>query len=476
MHYLYLVPLQHFFNLTMPSTHQANVFENAWKQEERLITEKAAETSWPLTAFCCAFFILVETGNGQQKDNSIFYFLDFGSAFIIFLAYLLRKHVRYPYGIITYGTSVLITLVATFSAAITSPENVFTYFLIVSLVIAVRGLLYCQEVKKVAMLAIWGHATLFITTWLFREEPYFSMTNITSTNVIQAFMVLFSLSGANSRYKITRSNFISNLKISQASQVIADKNRDITDGINYARRIQTSQLPGEDYLSAHLNAYFMFFQPRDIVSGDFYWASQLADGRMAVVVADSTGHGVPGAIMSMLNISCLNEAINEQKLTSPEMILHHTRSSIMHHMANDGSAEGGKDGMDAAIVCIDFELMSMSVAMANNPVWIVRQQQLIELQPDKIPVGKPMGSIRPFTRHDVALCKGDIIVMTTDGYADQFGGPHGKKYMYKPMKELILKIGTLPMHEASSLLRDTFETWRGEHEQVDDVLVFGIKV
>ena len=460
----------------MPTNQHTNAIEEAWLQEERTITEKAAETSWPLTAFCCAFFILVETGNGQHKDNRIFYLIDFGSAALIFLAYLLRKHVRFPNGVITYGTSVLITLVSTFSAAITSSENVFTYFLIVSLVIAVRGLLYCQEVKKVALLAIWSHFTLFACTLLFRDEPYFSMTNITSTNVIQAFMVLFSLSGANSRYKITRSNFISSLKISHASQIIADKNRDITDGINYAKRIQTAQLPGDLYLKAHLRDYFLFFQPRDIVSGDFYWASQLADGKMALVVADSTGHGVPGAIMSMLNISCLNEAINEQKLTSPEAILHHTRSNIMHHMANDGSADGGKDGMDAAIICIDFEALTMSAAMGNNPVWIIRDNHLVELQPDKIPVGKPMGALRPFTRHDYALQKGDVIVMSTDGFADQFGGPNGKKFMYKPMKELITKIASLPAEQIEVALKQAFESWRSEHEQVDDVLVFGIKI
>ena len=460
----------------MQNHHQDTAIEAAWKEEERLITEKAADTSWPLTAFCCAFFILVETGNRQNKDISLYYLIDFGSAILIFLAYLLRKHVRYPNGIITYGTSVLITLLSTFSAVITSPENVFTYFLIVSLVIAVRGLLYCQEVKKVALLAIWSHATIFGFTLFLREEPYFSMTNITSTNVIQAFMVLFSLSGANIRYKITRSNFISSLKISHASQVIADKNRDITDGINYAKRIQTAQMPGDLYLKTHLRDYFIFFQPRDIVSGDFYWASQLADGRMAVVVADSTGHGVPGAIMSMLNISCINEAINEQKLTSPDQILHHTRSSIMHHMANDGSEEGGKDGMDAAIICIDFEALTMSAAMGNNPVWIVRNKQLIEVQPDKMPVGKPMGALRPFTRHDIALQRGDVIVMVTDGFADQFGGPSGKKFMYKPMKDLVTRVAELPSQEIENALRAAFEDWRDDHEQVDDVLVFGIKI
>ena len=280
--------------------------------------------------------------------------------------------------------------------------------------------------------------------------------------------------------------------ISHQNKELEQKQKEIIDSINYAQRIQRALLASkkllDNYLSQKGNGknkgmeYFVFFQPKDIVSGDFYWASNLDDNNFAIAIADSTGHGVPGAIMSMLNISCLKEAVVAQKLTEPNLILNYTRSKIIETLANDGSADGGKDGMDCSLLCFDFNAKKLNYAAANNPIWIVRKNnetselELLEFTADKMPVGKHDRDTVSFTQHSVALQSGDMIYSFTDGLPDQFGGPRGKKFMYKQFKELLASISQLPANEQSKMLNSKLNEWKGELEQVDDVLVFGIRV
>jgi len=264
--------------------------------------------------------------------------------------------------------------------------------------------------------------------------------------------------------------------------VIEEKHKEITDSINYAERIQRSFLASKSLLDENLRDYFVFFQPKDVVSGDFYWAGRLQNGRFALATADSTGHGVPGAIMSILNISSLERAV-EAGVSGPSEILNQTRQTIIERLKKDGSPEGGKDGMDCSLVCFDRAKGTMSYAAANNPVWVVRSASttgsvpgLIELKADKMPVGKHDRDSQPFTEHEVQLLPGDVVYTFTDGFPDQFGGPRGKKFMYKQLKELLLEISSLPMPEQEKILKEKFSDWKAEHEQVDDVLLAGIRI
>ena len=268
-------------------------------------------------------------------------------------------------------------------------------------------------------------------------------------------------------------------RINELKIEIEHKHQEIIDSVNYAKRIQRALLASNKLLNENLNDYFLFFKPRDIVSGDFYWAASkkiLTTKKFYLAICDSTGHGVPGAIMSILNISCLNEAVNKDDLNLPHQLLDQTRAKIMEHMANDGSEEGGKDGMDAVLACFDFENNKLEFAAANNPLWLIRNNELIEYKPDKMAVGKPMGEIAPFTLQQIDLQKNDLIIMITDGFPDQFGGPKGKKFMYKNLKELLVKLSNQPLGQIKQELKNTFDDWRGNIEQVDDVLVFGIRV
>lgn len=264
--------------------------------------------------------------------------------------------------------------------------------------------------------------------------------------------------------------------VSAKNLIIETKQKEILDSINYAKRIQYALLTSEHHLSEYLNDYFLVFKPKDVVSGDFYWGSGLSNGRFLLATADSTGHGVPGSIMSMLNISCLNEAVNADKLTEPSAILNATRKKIIRHLSNDGSAEGGKDGMDCSLLSLDFTTKELCYSAANNPVWIVRRKELLVLAADKMPVGKHERDTVPFSQHTIALESGDMIYTFTDGFADQFGGPKGKKFKYRALQELFVSIANAPVEQQKQSVTQAFENWKGGLEQVDDVCVIGIRV
>ncbi len=298
-----------------------------------------------------------------------------------------------------------------------------------------------------------------------------------------------------------------NIIISEQKNLVELKHKEITDSINYAERIQRSLLANMKLLNEHLKDYFIFFKPKDIVSGDFYWASKIFSTNkvenFAIVTADSTGHGVPGAIMSILNIACLNESVKEG-YTLPNEILNRTRKEIISVLERDGSEGGGKDGMDCSICVYDFKNMKLYIAAANNPVWIVRSRhceddrtkqsqhpneitslpaearndgtEVIEIKPDKMPVGKHDKDKIPFTLHEVQLQKGDVVYTLTDGFPDQFGGEKGKKFMSKNLRELLAANAYLPMQEQKQLLEKTFADWVGDMEQVDDVTIIGVRV
>jgi len=258
-------------------------------------------------------------------------------------------------------------------------------------------------------------------------------------------------------------------------ELVEEAHREITDSINYAERIQRSFLATDDILDQFLEDYFVFFQPKDVVSGDFYWAGKLNNGKFVMVNADSTGHGVPGAIMSILNISSIEKAI-EQDLIEPSDIFNATRKTIIERLKKDGSEEGGKDGMDASIICFDFKKGLFKYTAAQNPIWVVRDGGLTEIKPEKMPVGKHDKDHTPFIGGEYEMKKGDIIYTLTDGFQDQFGGPKEKKFMVKKMREYVLSISHLSMKEQHNKLSETFSSWKGDIEQVDDVCVIGVKV
>ncbi|MES2516107.1 MAG: tetratricopeptide repeat protein [Bacteroidota bacterium] len=290
-----------------------------------------------------------------------------------------------------------------------------------------------------------------------------------------AFGFILMLITAGISYRAFKQKQRTNVIIENQKAIVEEKQKEILDSINYAERIQHSFLASSQILDKHLREYFVFFQPKAVVSGDFYWAGTLANGQFALMTADSTGHGVPGAIMSIVNISALEKSI-ELGACHPSEILNNTRRFIVDRLKNDGSAEGGKDGMDCSLISFDAGNSKITYAAANNPIWVVRDNQLIELAPDKMPVGKHDKDQNSFTQREFMLQKNDLIYTLTDGMADQFGGPKGKKYMYKKLKELLISVSTLPVNEQHQKIEDAMNDWKGNLEQVDDVTLIGIKI
>jgi serine phosphatase RsbU (regulator of sigma subunit) len=275
------------------------------------------------------------------------------------------------------------------------------------------------------------------------------------------------------RFRITRKQKIiielKNKQTEEQKEIIENKNKEILDSINYAKRIQYTLLAHAEFLRENLPEHFVLFRPKDIVSGDYYWAVK-KDHLFYLACCDSTGHGVPGAFMSLLNIGFLSEAINEKNILDPDKVFNYVRDRLI----NSISKEEQKDGFDGILMCFNKKTNRVTYVGANSEPVFVSNGGLVELPCDKMPVGK--GELeKSFSLHEINVKPGDSIYLFTDGYADQFGGPKGKKFKYKQLEELLLNCHTLSVDEQKEKIDTAFLSWKGDLEQIDDVCVIGIK-
>jgi len=268
-------------------------------------------------------------------------------------------------------------------------------------------------------------------------------------------------------------------EIQLQKQLLEHKNRDVMDSIHYAKFIQQAILPPKEYISLNLPEHFILFKPRDIVSGDFYW-TRVFNNNLIFCVADCTGHGVPGAFMSMLGIALLNEVTNnfdKNSITASE-ILNKLRSNLIKSLHQTGKFGETHDGMDIALCILDLSNSKLQFAGAHNPLYIIHKSsnQLTEIKADRMPIGIYDENEIPFTNNDLQLSKGDYIYIFSDGFADQFGGVDHKKFLYKNLKQIMTEIASFPVNEQKLKLDTCFENWKGESEQIDDVTVLGLRI
>lgn len=261
-------------------------------------------------------------------------------------------------------------------------------------------------------------------------------------------------------------------EIAAQKQLIEEKQHEIIDSITYAKRLQEAILPPQEFVDKILLQNFIYYKPKAIVAGDFYWAEQVGH-LFFIAAADSTGHGVPGAMVSVVCSNALNRSLKEFSLTATGEILDKTRVLVIETF--EKSASEVKDGMDISLLCIDTANKNISWSGANNPLWYIQDEELIEIKADKQPIGQTYNP-KPFTTHQVAYKPGTLFYLFTDGFADQFGGPNGKKFKYKQFSALLLKHRNLPLKEQSVMIDNAFSQWKGDLEQVDDVCVIGIKI
>ncbi|MFL5752063.1 MAG: tetratricopeptide repeat protein [Bacteroidia bacterium] len=290
-----------------------------------------------------------------------------------------------------------------------------------------------------------------------------------------ALVLVFSFFLFN-RFKVTNRQ---KKEIEHQKLLVEEKNKEVMDSINYAKRIQEALLKEQEHVTSHLPEHFVLFKPKDIVSGDFYWGMEKQE-HWYLCVADCTGHGVPGAFMSMLGIAYLNEINGTEDLLSPSAILDKLREKIVKELKQSGESGESKDGMDISLIRLNLKTNELEWAGANNPLWIIRQKTgesgiLEEFKPDKQPIGFTINA-KAFSNHTIPLHSGDSVYLFSDGYADQFGGAKGKKFKYKQLAETVNSSVSLNMNEQKQLLAQRFEDWKGKLEQVDDVLVIGVRV
>ena len=299
--------------------------------------------------------------------------------------------------------------------------------------------------------------------------------------VIMVFLILvFFVIRSNYLRKQTNKTLLQQKEIieSQKSEVeaqkhlVEEKQKEIIDSISYAKRLQEAILPPQDFINKHISNNFILYKPKDLVAGDFYWAESIGD-LFFIAAADSTGHGVPGAMVSVVCSNALNRTVKEFGLTETGKILDKTRELVVETF--EKSASEVKDGMDISLLCIDTKNKKVTWSGANNALWYIQNNQLLIIKPDKQPIGKTEKP-SPFTTHELEYNNGTTFYLFTDGFADQFGGEKGKKFKYKQLEELLLNHNNLSLSEQSNLLNKKFESWKGHLEQVDDVCVIGVKI
>ena len=299
-------------------------------------------------------------------------------------------------------------------------------------------------------------------------------SNVTK-NFVAAFCLLVCVLlffAAQFIYKYVKRNNAYKRALKAAKDESEHKNREILDSIHYAKRIQSALLPDKKKVDACVPDSFIYYAPKDIVAGDFYWMVKL-NKKTLIAVADCTGHGVPGAMVSVVCHNALNRSVREFGLTAPSEILEKTRELVIETLEEGG--DNVSDGMDISLCSIDWNTGMVQYAGANNSLYLIKNNNLHEIKADKQPVGR-YSKLKPFTNHVLQLEKGEQLFMFTDGFADQFGGPKGKKYKYKPFKKLLEEISVNELKMQKTQLQSEFNSWKGEMEQVDDLCVVGIRM
>lgn len=266
-----------------------------------------------------------------------------------------------------------------------------------------------------------------------------------------------------------------NISIQLQKEEFERQRKETLESIEYASLIQAALLPPSHQMKSFLGDYFILYLPRDIVSGDFYWLSHIDDW-VYLAVTDCTGHGVPGALMSILGISFLNEILSKKVFIKPNRVLNLLREKVMKALHQTGIHNESKDGMDIGLIAYNPRTLDLHYAGANNFLYYIRNKTILEVKGDRMPIGISGIEEYSFTNHFLKMERNDLIYMFSDGFVDQFGGSTGKKYKYRRFQELLFKHHSRPMKVQKDFLLDAFLDWKDKYDQVDDILVLGLKI
>ena len=264
-------------------------------------------------------------------------------------------------------------------------------------------------------------------------------------------------------------------KVIERTVKIESQRKELTDSIQYASRIQSALLPQKEELDKHLPSYFILNKPRNIVSGDYYWLAH-KDDKVVIAVADCTGHGIPGAFMSILGLAHLNEILNQSAILKADEILNQLRRKVIKSLHQTGKYDEARDGMEIALCVVNFNEQKLQYSGAFRPLYLIRDNDLTELKGDSMPIGIYHEDDIPFNYKELSFNEKDIIYMFSDGYVDQLGGPDRKTFKSKKFKQLLIDMHQKPMDLQKEILENEFEAWRSDYEQIDDIMVMGIRI
>jgi serine phosphatase RsbU (regulator of sigma subunit) len=399
----------------------------------------------------------------------IFYVSPLFEILLISLLFLFKK--RGSFVLVTHAICGIFTLTMFFlpreTGGLFSPDMsslyIFPIFALIMGGIKI-GLFYASV--NVIIMIIYYYLALINT-------PFYlgSLENISNeyffTNLLMNFLIIIFLVFRNEKI---RQKLLS--EVTEKNTLITQKNKEIQDSIQYAKRIQKAILPPKELVNDYLPNSFILYKPKDIVAGDFYWMQKISE-KILFAAADCTGHGIPGALVSVICNDGLNQSVEEHKLIDPGKILDKTRDIIIHVF--EKSEEEVKDGMDISLCVLDKKENTLQWSGANNPIWIVRDGKIQETKPDKQAIGKT-DNPKPFKTHNFELNMGDLIYIFTDGFQDQFGGDKGKKFKLANFKKLLLSIHNEKMEKQLKIINNSFEEWRGNQEQVDDICIIGVRI
>jgi serine phosphatase RsbU (regulator of sigma subunit) len=451
----------------------SNEFSAKWEEEVKRLAAKSVVTICLMAASVNPFFAFFEYSCCPERFS---YFLVLHLAFSSFmlLCAWLQKKLPLPSQSLSYIVAVAVGVCFAYMAATTGIQNVHNYLNAVSMITLVGGVLYFGRVLLLAFICFSNVVIAFLFLYFMRPEPLGEIPDLWNSFFFCIIIAMFSIAGMNLRYQLTQKNFINALKVKKSLAVIEEKNKDILDSITYARRIQQAILIPEAEIKNHFSDVFILFKPKDIVSGDFYWFAESGENKV-LAVADCTGHGVPGGFMSMLGFEILNQTLLQDEVKTTAEALKALDEKITETLnRNDRSY---RDGMDMVLCAFSRSSGRLQFSCANRPLIMVRKGEVKDFSSDKYPIGGGIDNVdKKFRNQEMETEKGDMIYLFTDGYADQFGGPKGKKFMYRQLLKTFQDLHDKPLDEQRKMFEEIFTKWKGGLEQVDDVLLIGIKI
>ena len=328
--------------------------------------------------------------------------------------------------------------------------------------------------------------------YILQSDPHYTFNlNLAHLIIVVVWIIYLIVKRKDKRLK--KSKLELEKLVEERTIELKQKEQEITDSIRYALRIQLSIIPTNNHVKSLLPKSMIYYRPKDIVSGDFYWVDEIEDSVLFAAV-DCTGHGVPGAMMSVIGLKLLNQAVQDKGLSAPADILQYLDAGVNSTLRQSYDPSAVKDGMDLALCNLCYKTLTLQYAGAFNSMCLIRKNiantylisntrevfhglDMLEIKSDKSPIGSNVDGIADiFTNHTIQLQKDDCVYIYTDGFADQFGGPKGKKFKYNKLKDVIVANAHLPIDEQRDCLDKSFKDWKGKQEQVDDVLVIGVKI